>query len=103
MLLSNTAIRNRTTVFVLMLLIIVTGGYSYWILPREAAPDVPIPIVLVTTPYEGVSPEDVETSVSMKIEKELTGLKGLKEIRSESAEGLSLIVIEFLPDIVIEA
>ena len=41
MLISNTAIKNRTTVFVLMALIAVAGGYSYITLPREAAPDVP--------------------------------------------------------------
>ena len=49
MLLSDAAIRNRTTVGVLLLLIVVMGVYSYAVLPREAAPDVPIPIVLVTT------------------------------------------------------
>jgi len=102
MLLTNAAVRNRTTVAVLVVLIVFTGLYSYLTLPREAAPDVPIPIILVSTSYEGVSPEDVETAVTMKIEKELAGLKGLKEIRSDSAEGLSMIVIEFQPDIVIE-
>jgi len=99
---SDTAIRNRTTVFVMMLLIVVAGGVSYFTLPREAAPDVPIPYVLVTTAYEGVAPEDMESSVTMKIETELAGLKGVKEIRSTSAEGFSTVLIEFLPDIRIE-
>ena len=102
MILSDIAIRNRTTVAVIVVLIIILGLYSYFTLPREAAPDVPVPIVLVTTAYEGVSPEDVESAVTLKIEKELTGLKGLKEIRSSSAEGISFIVIEFQPDIIIE-
>ncbi len=102
MFLSDAAIRNRTTVGVLVLLIVVMGVYSYAVLPREAAPDVPIPIILVTTGYEGVSPEDVESSVTMKIEKELTGLKGLKELRSISGEGMSQVIIEFLPNVVTE-
>ena len=102
MLLTNAAIRNRTTVGVLVLLIVIAGSYSYLTLPRESAPDVPIPIVLVTTAYEGVAPQEIETTVTMKIETELSGLKGLKEIRSSSAEGMSSIVIEFEPDIVIE-
>jgi len=102
MLLSNAAIRNRTTVGVLIMLIVITGTYSYVTLPREAAPDVPIPLVLVTTAYEGVAPEEIETTVTLKIEKELSGLKGMKEIRSTSAEGSSSIVIEFEPDVVIE-
>jgi CzcA family heavy metal efflux pump len=102
MILSDTAIKNRTTVAVLSVLILIGGLYSYLTLPREAAPDVPIPYILVTTTYEGVAPEDIETSVTMKIEKKLVGIKGVKEIRSTSREGESLLVIEFLPDVRIE-
>jgi len=103
MLLTDLAIKNRTTVAVLGLLIILMGGYSYLTLPREAAPDIPIPFILVTTIYEGVSPEDVETSVTMKIEKELNGIRGVEEITSSSAEGMSLISVEFTPDVPSEA
>jgi len=99
MILTDVAIKNRTTVAVLGLLIILMGGYSYLTLPREAAPDIPIPFILVTTIYEGVSPEDVETSVTMKIEKELNGIRGVEEITSSSAEGMSLISVEFTPDV----
>ncbi|MBN1347495.1 MAG: efflux RND transporter permease subunit [Phycisphaerae bacterium] len=102
MILSDAAIKNRTTVLVLIILIIVSGLYSYVALPREAEPEVPIPFVIVSTQYEGISPEDVETAVTMKIEKELQGLKCLEEIKSSSAEGISLITIEFTPDIDIE-
>jgi len=99
MLITDHAIRNRTTVAVLGLIIILLGGYSYLSLPREAFPDIPIPHILVSTMYEGVSPEDIETSVTMKIEKELSGIRGVKEIRSSSAEGLSMIDVEFTPDV----
>jgi len=102
MILSNTAIKNRVTVFVLIVLIVATGVVSYVTLPREAAPDVPIPLILVNTTYGEVSPADIESTVTMKIEKELSGLKGVKEIRSTSAEGSSGIVIEFHPDVRIE-
>ncbi len=99
MLITNLAIRNRTTVAVLGFIIILMGGYSYLSLPREAFPDIPIPHILVSTAYEGVSPEDIETSVTMKIEKELNGIRGIKEIRSSSAEGLSMIDVEFTPNV----
>jgi multidrug efflux pump len=99
MLITDVAIRNRTTIAVLGLLIILMGGYSYITLPREAFPDIPIPHILITTTYEGVSPEDIETSVTMKIEKELNGVRGVKEIRSSSAEGISMIDVEFTPDV----
>ncbi len=102
MIVTDVAVRNKATVAVLVVLIVAAGLYSYVTLPREAAPDVPIPIVLVTTAYEGVSPQDMETLVTMKIEKELAGLKGLKEMRSSSAEGLSTVVVEFQPDVDID-
>jgi len=102
MIITDVAVRNRATVAVLVALIVAAGTSSYLTLPREAAPDVAIPYVLVTTSYQGVSPQDVETSVTMKIEKELAGIKGLKELRSSSAEGFSTVVVEFQPDVDIE-
>ncbi len=99
MLITDLAIRNRTTIAVLGLIIILLGGYSYLSLPREAFPDIPIPQILINTTYEGVSPEDIETSITMKIEKELNSIRGVKEIRSSSAEGLSMIDVEFMPDV----
>ncbi len=102
MIVSNVAIRNATSVFVLMLLVVAAGSVSYLTLPREGAPDVATPWVLVTTAYEGVSPADIESSVTMKIEKELAGVKGLKEMTSTSAEGSSIILLEFLPEVRVE-
>ena len=99
MLLTDFSIRNRTTVAVLGIIIFAMGVYSYVTLPRESFPDIPIPNILVTTSYEGVSPEDMESSVTMKIEKKLTGVRGVKEITSNSAEGISVIIVEFLPDV----
>jgi multidrug efflux pump subunit AcrB len=99
---SDVAIRNRTAVAMLALLIVVAGVYSYITLPREAAPDVPIPYIVITTPYGTVSPQDIESSVTMKIEKKLTGLKGVKEVKSTSSEGLSSIVVEFDPAVKVE-
>jgi len=99
MLLTDVAIRNRTTVAVLGLIIVILGAYSYVSLPREAFPDIPIPFIMITTMYEGVAPQDVETAITMKIEKELTGIRGVKEVRSTSAEGMSMISVEFTPDV----
>ena len=99
MLLTDLSIKNRTTVAVLVLIIISLGVNSYLSLPREAFPDIPVPFIMVTTSYEGVAPEDMETSVTMKIEKELKGVRGAKEMTSSSAEGLSMISVEFTPDV----
>lgn len=100
--LSNAAIRNRTVVWVLAVIIVISGVYSYVTLPKESFPDIPIPYVVVTTAYEGVSPEDIESLITLKIEREMTGVKGSKEITSTSAEGMSTVVVEFYPEVEIE-
>ncbi len=96
MIISDTAVRKSTTVLVLSLLLIIVGLYSYVVLPRESSPDITIPNVFVSTSYRGVSPTDIETSVTIEIEKKLKGLDGLKKIQSVSSEGLSSINIEFV-------
>jgi multidrug efflux pump len=96
MIISDTAVRKSTTVVVLAFLIIIIGVYAYLNLPRENEPDVTIPYVFVSTSYRGVSPTDIETSITIEIEKKLKGLDGVKQIHSISSEGLSSINIEFV-------
>ncbi len=96
MIVSDTAVNKSITVMVLALIILVFGVYCYNVLPRESEPDITIPNVFVTTDYRGVSPEDMETVVTIEIEKKLKGLDGVKKIQSVSSEGLSSINIEFV-------
>ena len=79
MIISDTAVKKSTTVVVLALLLIVIGIYSYMVLPRESDPDVTIPNVFISTSYRGVSPTDIETSITIEIEKKIKGLDGLKK------------------------
>ncbi|MDY6903230.1 MAG: efflux RND transporter permease subunit [Thermodesulfobacteriota bacterium] len=97
MIISDTAIENRISVAVLAVIIFLVGIYSYMALPRESAPDITIPYVFVSTSYRGVASEDIETSITIPIEKKLKNLDDVKEIHSVSAEGMSYISIEFLP------
>ena len=96
MIISDTAIRKSTPVMVLAILLIIFGAYCYKVLPRESDPDITIPNVFVSTTYRGVSPTDVETAVTIKIEKKLKGLDGLKKLQSISSEGASSINVEFV-------
>jgi len=93
---SDTAIKNRTSVLVLALIILGIGVYSYKALPRESSPDITIPYVFVQTDYRGVSADDIESGITIKIEKKLKGLDKVKNISSVSSQGLSRINIEFL-------
>jgi len=71
------------------------GISAYITLPRESSPDVNIPLVIVSTPYFGVSPEDIETLITQPIEKEINSISEVKKITSSSFEGFSLIKVEF--------
>jgi CzcA family heavy metal efflux pump len=89
------AVDNKVAVYVLMVIILMFGWMSYNQLPREAAPDVTIPLVIVATPYIGVSPVDIEGLITQPLERALKGLKDLKQLTSVSKEGLSTIRVEF--------
>ncbi|MFW2369114.1 MAG: efflux RND transporter permease subunit, partial [Desulforhopalus sp.] len=96
MIVSDTAVKKSTSVVVLAVMLIIFGVYSYKVLPRESDPDITIPNVFISTDYRGVSPTDIETAVTIEIEKKIKGLDGLKKVQSVSSEGLSSINIEFV-------
>ena len=94
---------DRTlTVTLAILAVFAFGLWAYLTLPRESAPDITIPVVMVTTPYPGVSPKDVEGLLTIPIEQELASLRDVKEMASTSMEGVSLISVEFEPNVVME-
>ncbi|BCS96119.1 multidrug transporter AcrB [Desulfoluna limicola] len=97
MIIPDTAVKNRISVVVLAIIIVLVGIYAYSVLPREDEPDITIPYVFVSTSYKGVASADIETSITIPIEKKLKGLEGIKKISSVSSEGLSQINIEFVP------
>ncbi len=92
------ALEHRTTTLVFAFLLLIAGGVSYVTLPREAAPDIKIPIILVAVPYPGVGPEDIESLVTTPLEAELKDVDDLDVLNSTSSEGLSMIQVNFLPD-----
>ncbi len=102
MIISDIAVKKSVSVMVLAVIIIVFGIYSYMVLPRESDPDITIPYVFVSTSYRGVSPSDIETAVTIEIEKKLKSIEGVKKIQSVSSEGLSSINIEFMTGIEID-
>ena len=95
-------VRYAPTVLLAVLCIVIFGASSYISLPRESAPDVKIPVVMITTPYIGVSPADIESLVTIPMENELAGVKDVKKLSSTSGEGISIVSLEFEPDVVIE-
>ncbi len=102
MILNEGALKNQPLVIVALVLIVVAGLYSYVKLPREAAPDIQIPYIFVTTTYEGVAPEDMEKLITIPLERKLNGLEGVEELSSQSDDGASTIAIKFLPSVDID-
>jgi multidrug efflux pump len=88
---------NRIAVGICAVLIASAGMTSFVEMPREAAPDLKIPVVLVTVPYPGVAPADIETLITHEIERQLKDLKDVKVMRSTSAEGVAIVSVEFDP------
>ena len=92
---SDFAIKKAIVVFIMVFLTLFLGLFSYNQLPREWAPDIQIPILIVSTPYIGATPEDVESSITQQLEKRFNGIEGLKKLSSSSVEGASIITLEF--------
>jgi hydrophobe/amphiphile efflux-1 (HAE1) family protein len=102
MTISELSVKNKAVVFVLLAIIVLVGAMSYITIPRESSPSITIPFVFVSTVYPGVSPEDMEKLVTMEIEKELKGVKDVKNISSTSMESFSSIIVEFNTNVKIE-
>jgi len=97
--LTTLALKNRNTIFMLTGVIILFGIFSYRNLPKELFPEIVLPTVLVNTIYPGNPPLDIENLITRPIEKEVEGVKGIKEITSTSTQDASLIFVEFNTDV----
>ena len=73
--LSSLALKNRNTVFLLTVILIGFGMFSYIKLPKELFPDIYIPTVMVQTIYPGNPPVDMENLITRPLEKEIESVK----------------------------
>ncbi|NKB99082.1 MAG: hypothetical protein GKR90_11405 [Pseudomonadales bacterium] len=85
---------NHVAANLLMGLIILAGLVSLPQMPKKSFPDIDVPQVNVTVPYLGAAPEEVEEGVCVRIEEELEGIEGVKEIRSNANEGICTVSVE---------
>jgi len=93
--LTSLAVDSSTSVVVLFAFVTVAGLVSYRAIPKESFPETEIPYVLVNTMYPGVSPADVESLVTRKLEDELKTIPDIKELTSTSVAGYSSVSAEF--------
>ncbi|MEI6575365.1 MAG: efflux RND transporter permease subunit [Bacteroidota bacterium] len=93
------AIDNKTSIYVLTVIITAIGLYSYMTIPKEQFPEIVIPTVMVSTVYPGTSPTDMENLVTRPLEKQLKSVADVKNITSTSLQDYSTVVVEFLTDV----
>ncbi|MBL4691993.1 MAG: efflux RND transporter permease subunit [Magnetovibrio sp.] len=86
--------KARTTLSTLVLLLIA-GTVAYVEIPKEAEPDINIPMIIVRVMHEGISPEDTENLLIRPLEQELRSVEGLKEMRAKGYEGGANVVLQF--------
>ena len=90
------AVLSRTrTMITLLILILIAGAIMYQVVPKEANPDVTIPVIYTSVSHEGISPEDSERLLVRPLEKELRSIEGIKEMKATAAEGYASVVLEF--------
>ncbi len=88
-------LRRPRTVLTMMIVMIVAGAFTYLAIPKEANPDIDVPVFFVSITQQGISPEDSERLLVRPMESSLRGLDGLKEITGIASEGYAGIVLEF--------
>lgn len=93
--LSSWALKNKNTVYLIVVAIISFGLYSYITLPKELFPEINIPTVMVQTLYPGNPPVDIENLITRQLEKEVESVKGIKKMTSLSTQDASSIFVEF--------
>jgi multidrug efflux pump len=95
------SIKNKTSIYLLIIFVSVIGVFQFVTLPKEQFPDIVIPTIYVQTVYVGNSPKDIENLVTRPIEKQLKGITGAKinKITSTSLQDYSAITVEFETDV----
>lgn len=91
------ALDRSRTILLLLLLILTAGGVAYVTVPKEAAPDIDIPIFFVSVTYQGISAEDSERLLIRPMERELRPIEGLDELLAQAGEGFALLRLDFEP------
>ncbi len=91
----DAAFKRTRTVALAFFMIVVMGAVAYTTIPKEAEPDIPIPIIYVSMSHEGISPEDSERLLVRPMETELQSIEGIKEMRSVATEGYGSVTLEF--------
>lgn len=100
--LSSWAINNKTTIYVMMVMIFISGISAFLSMPRESFPEIKETKIYVSSLYPGNTAEDIEKLITDPLEDRLKTVSNVVEITSTSQEDYSMVVVEFDENITVD-
>lgn len=91
----NYAISHARLTLATLAFLLVAGLIAYQTIPKEAEPDVKVPIIYVQLTQRGISPEDAERLLIRPVETQLKSVTNVKEMRATGYEGGGYVLLEF--------
>jgi len=91
-------VANPVAANMLMILLLAGGFFAALTIPRELFPEFELDTIVITVPYPGATPAEVERSVCWRLEDKLTGMEGVEELNATSQEGLGVVTLKLYTD-----
>ena len=91
----DAAFSRGRAMMILLVMILTFGAVAYVSIPKEANPEVPLPLVYVSTTLDGISPSDAERLLIEPMEAEFGAIEGLEKMSAEATEGFASVQLEF--------
>ena len=88
------AFSYRKSVFLILAVLLINGFFAYFTLPAQEDPTITIREAIVSTSFPGMAPDRIEQLITKKLEEEIRKIPEVKEIKSSSATGISIIHVK---------
>lgn len=91
----NFSLNNKFAIWILTIMVVVTGLYAGLNMKQETMPDITLPNVSVMTTYPGAAPDEIVNEVTEPIEQRVQNLEGIENVTSSSMANMSSVQLEF--------
>jgi multidrug efflux pump subunit AcrB len=89
-------VHNPVAANLMMLILVTSGLLALPVIQQEEFPNIEVDAVRVQVPYLGAAPEEVESSVCVRVEEAVEGTEGVDRVRSTASEGMCSVIIELV-------